>query len=513
MRKQRFRAVAAIATAAAVLVTMFGGSPVRGGSDAQDTLRVGVSDLPPGRGNPFDSSGSPEVYTSAALFDSLTKVDTEGVAQPMLATAWENTSPTTWEFQLREGVTFSNGEEFTADAVVATIDFLTTDEVGSTLVVARDIATVESATAVDPLTVEITTAAPDPVLPNRLAGMYIPAPAHFAEVGLDGFAADPIGSGPYAVESWSDNMVTLTAVDDSWRAPNIPTVEIIALPEPAARLQALLSDQVDLAVQLSPDQLPQLEGAGYVASVSSAPQVMSLAFYTESPEESPLASPEVRLALNHAVNKDAIVDNLLPEQAAPASQGATPAAFGYDPELEPIAYDPELAQQLLADAGYPDGFSFAADIVVGSFPADAEIYQLMQQDLAAVGVDVELTQITFPEWLEKYLANGWTGQAFGLSWNTAPLLDSIRPIEIFSCKKEPAFFCDDAMMPLIDEANTEFDPAAREAILHEIWAAMQANPPALYLVEQVDIAGLADNLQGFENVNRRFPYDEMSFSG
>ena len=76
--------------------------------------------------------------------------------------------------------------------------------------------------------------------------------------------------------------------------------------------------QVDLAVQLSPDQLPQLEGDDYVASVSSAPQVMSLAFYTESPEESPLSSPEVRLALNHAVNKDAIVDNLLPEEAAPA---------------------------------------------------------------------------------------------------------------------------------------------------------------------------------------------------
>jgi peptide/nickel transport system substrate-binding protein len=513
MRKQRFRTLAAATLAAASLITVTGATPASGGSSGQDTLRVGVAGLPPGRGNPYDSSGSPEVYTSAALFDSLTKVDTEGVAQPMLAAAWENTSPTTWEFQLQDGVTFSNGEEFNADAVVDALTFLTTDEVGTTLVVARDIATVASATALDPLTVEITTKAPDPVLPNRLAGVYIPAPAHFAEVGLEGFAADPVGSGPYAVESWSDSTVTLTAVEDSWRAPTIPQVEIIALPETAARLQALLSGQIDLAVQLSPDQLPQLEGGGFTSSVSSAPQVMSLAFYTASDEESPLDSPEVRRALNHAVNKDAIVDNLLPEEAAPASQGATPAAFGYDPELEPFAYDPELAQQLLADAGYPDGFSFEADIVVGSFPADAEIYQLMQQDLAAVGVDVALTQITFPEWLEKYLANGWTGDAFGLSWNTAPLLDSIRPIEIFSCKKEPAFFCDEAIMPLIDQANTEFDPAAREGVLHEIWAAMQENPPSLLLVEQVDIAGMVDTLQGFENVNRRFPYDEMTFSG
>ena len=507
---QRFRARTALTMAAAVLVVTAGASPVRGESAGQDTLRVGVANLPPGRGNPFDSSGSPEVYTSAALFDSLTQVDTEGVAQPVLATAWENTSPTTWEFQLREGVTFSNGEEFNADAVVATITFLTTDEVGSTLVVARDIATVASAAALDPMTLEITTKAPDPVLPNRLAGMYIPAPAHFAEVGLDGFAADPIGSGPYAVDSWADNMVTLTAVETSWRAPNIPQLEMIALPEPAARLQALLSDQIDLAVQLSPDQLPQLEQAGSVANVSSAPQVMSLAFYTEG-ADGPLSSPEVRRALNHAVNKDSIVDNLLPEEAAPASQGATPAAFGYDPELEPFAYDPDLARELLTEAGYPDGFSFNAEIVVGSFPADAEIYQLMQQDLATVGVDVELTQITFPEWLEKYLANGWAGEAFGLSWNTAPLLDAIRPIEIFSCKKDPAFFCDESIMPLIEEANTEFDPAAREGILHEIWGAMQENPPALLLVEQVDIAGMDANLQGFESVNRRFPYDEMTF--
>lgn len=512
MRSVQLKLVAAVIGIAAVAMGgASAGSAESPASGSREILRVGVADLPPGRGNPYNSSGSPEVYTSAAIFDTLTKVNAEGVPEPMLADSWSNTSPTTWEFVLRAGVTFSNGEVFDSTAVVNAIEFLIDDPEGSTLVVANDISSIESVSALDSMTVEIVTATPDPVIPNRLAGVYIPAPVYFEEAGIEAFAEEPVGSGPYQLVSWGAGSATLTAFEDSWRAPQIPQLEIVELPDPAARLQGLQSGQVDVAVQLSPDQVAQVESSGGVATITPAPQVMSVAFITER-GETPLASTEVRQALNYAVDKQVMVDALLLGEAAAAGQGATPAAFGYDPSIEPYPYDPEMASQLLADAGYPDGFSLNIDIVVGSFPGDAEIYTLMEQNLEDVGVDVELRQIQFSEWLDRYLSNEWgDAQAFGLSWNTAPPLDASRPMAIFSCLKSPAFFCDESVVPMLEEANAEMDPEARAEDLSAISQVMRDNPPALYLVEQIDIAGMSAELQGFESVNRRFNYDEMSF--
>ena len=230
----------------------------------------------------------------------------------------------------------------------------------------------------------------------------------------------------------------------------------------------------------------------------------------EGNEDSPVADPDVRMAMNLATNVEAASEALLRGEATPASQGATPGAFGYNPDLDPFPHDPEQAEQLLEDAGYGDGFSFVAEIVTGSFPADAELYQAMQQDLAQVGIDVELREVAFPEWLEKYLGNAWEGDAFGLSWNTAPILDAIRPHEIFACDREPPFYCDEQAQELIDEARTELDEDTRQQILFDLQEHTRENPPAIFLVEQVDLNARSEALQGFENQNRFFNYHELT---
>lgn len=506
MRSSRVVTVLAAAVGLAVAASGCGSGVSEGGGG--DTIRVAVNELPAAKGNPFNSVGSPGIYTLAALYDPLTFADADGTVKPWLATEWTNTSPTTWTFTLRDGVEFSNGEPLDAAGVAEVINFLRTDDEAAKSAVAGDLSTIASAKAVDGKTVEITTSEPDPILPNQLAELYLPAPKVLTEQGLQAITDDPVGTGPFQVKNWGANKITLDAFTGSWRAPKAKALEIQALAEPASRMQALQSGQVDLITGLSPDQANQLSGTTR-ADITKANQVMSLAFITTA-GDSPLSDRRVRQALNYAVDKQAIAKNLLLGQAEAVGQGITPEAAGHNPDLAPYPHDVAKARDLLAQAGYPDGFTFSADVVVGSFPADSEVYQLMKQHLADAGVTVELHQITFSDWLTKYLNNSWEVQAFGLSWNALPTMDGARAMSLFSCLKEPAFFCDRPAANVLSDAMTNLDGTSRTQQLQRVAKAMHDNPPALYLVRQIDINGLSASLQGFQNNNRFFTYDQMS---
>lgn len=486
-------------------------TPDTGGAspNSDAVIRVGTNALPAAKGNPFNSVGSPGIYTLAAIYDPITFVNADGEVEPWLVVSWENTSDTTWNFEVRPNVMFSNGEILDAEGLASVIDFVANDEAAAGSAVARDLGNIASATAIDDVTVEVTTIEPDPILPSQLTEIYVPAPGVLAEDGLDAITENPVGSGPFMVTSWNASSIELTAFTDSWRAPMVGGMEIQALPEPAARVQALQAGQVDLITGVSPDLVDLIEGSGASADIVTANQVMSLAFNTEM-ENSPVADPAVRQALNYAIDRQAIVDDLLLGQGRAADQGPTPSATGYNPDIDAFDYDPELATQMLDDAGYPDGLSFPVDVVVGSFPADAEIYQLVQQDLADIGVDVELRQIVFSDWLERYLGGTFDSGMFGLSWNALPTMDAGRVMTNFSCLKANAFFCDQPTADALSAALPTIDEAERTSALQGVTEMMHDNPPALYLVQQIDINGVSSELSGFVNDNRFFNYDQMT---
>jgi peptide/nickel transport system substrate-binding protein len=218
----------------------------------------------------------------------------------------------------------------------------------------------------------------------------------------------------------------------------------------------------------------------------------------------------VRQAANLAVNRKAIADVLLAGKGAPAGQGGTPASFGYDPDLPPYPTDPEKAKMLLADAGFPNGFKASADVVVGSFPADSEIYQQTAQDLKAVGIELELRQVTFPEWLQYFLKGTWPGEMFGSSWNTSPYMDSIRPYTYMTCMKKPASFCDESMTPFVEATFKEFDPTRRAELLHQLHAKTSEVLPAIFLVEQIDLSAWSSKVSGLEYANRVVYYENVT---
>ncbi|MEO9220498.1 MAG: ABC transporter substrate-binding protein [Mycobacteriaceae bacterium] len=483
------------------------GGGTSGVAPGAQAIRVGVDALPAAKGNPFNSVGSPGIYTLAAIYDPLTFVDQDGSVKPWLATAWKNTSPTTWNFTLREGVKFSNGEALDAQGVADVVNFVKTNAEVSKQAVAGDLRNIVVAKALDPSTVEVSTSVPDPILPNELTELYIPAPKALISQGIQAITNEPVGTGPFKVTNWGANKVALAAFTGSWRPPKVGTLEIQGLPDPAARLQALQSGQIDMITGVSPDQVSQLTGQTKV-DVTKGNQVMSLAFINTKGQTA-LNDQRVRQALNYAVDKEAMARDLLLGKGEATGQGATPRAVGYNPDVAPYAHDTTKAKQLLTEAGFPNGFKMTADVVVGSFPADATIYQLMKRDLAAVGVDVDLRQVTFSAWLQNYLSNKWEAQAFGLSWNALPTMDGSRAMSNFSCLKKPAFFCDQPTADLLSQALTNLDNNTRTKQLEKVGSAMHDNPPALYLPRQIDIIGLAAAVQGFQNNNRFFPYDKM----
>lgn len=484
------------------------GGGTNGSSASSQVIHVAVDSLPAAKGNPFDSTGSPGIYTYAAIYDPVTYVNSSGQVEPWLATSWQNTSPTTWTFTLRSGVKFSDGETLDAQGLADVINYMKKNADLSKSAVAGDLLNIASAKALTAMTVQVTTTAPDPILPAKLTELYVPAPKVLTQQGVQAITNNPVGTGPFEVKSWGTSSITMTAFTGSWRAPKIGGLDIQALPDPAARLQALQSGQVDLVDGVSPDQVSNL-GSGYQADITKAAQVMSLAFINTA-GKSPLSDPRVRQALNYAVDKNALANNLLLGKGEAMGQGTTPGAVGNNPSVQPYPYDPAKAKQLLAAAGYPSGFSMTADVVVGSFPADGDIYQQMAANLGNIGVKVKLQQVTFTEWLNNYLANNWgSAQAFGLSWNALPTMDGSRAMSLFSCLKQPAFFCDKPTATLLTKAMSDMNATSRAQEMAQVSAAMHDNPPALYLVREIDINAMSSKLSGFVDDNRFFPYNKM----
>ena len=496
---------ATLSIAMVALMVGAGQAPV---SAAVSTITVAVPGLPPSQGNPFkEGPGTPGIHTYAAIFDALTRVDDKGIVRARLATYWKLTDPTTWRFTLRQGIKFSNGEAFDAAAVKATVDFIVSADGRKLVIGSTELVSLVSASVVSDYVIDLKTKDVVAILPAQLAALYIVAPKAWAAAGQDVFAKAPIGTGPYKVDSISTTRIEMSAFTDSWRTPKADKLVIIPLADAASRLQALQSGQVNMVVGINPDQIATAKKAKARVFSVPAPQVMSLAFNVVG--GGPVKDVRVRQALNYAVNKEAIANGLLAGKGKAATQGTTPSVLGYNKAVIGYPYDPTKAKELLTAAGYEKGLTLAADITVGSFPSDNLIYQAVKADLAKVGVTLNYTTITFAQWLPQYNANSWKGDAFGLSWNSAPRGDASRPYAIFVCKPVGAFYCNAEEDALIKSASTKLNAAKRLAILKEVAVKVTASAPALYIVEQIDLYAIGKGVHGFSAGNRAIAYQNI----
>ncbi len=475
-------------------------------ADAADkTLRMAITTLPTSFANPFVTANTPAIGVTSALYDGLTHIARDGTVKPWLAIAWQNVDAKTWRFELRRDVKFSNGAAFNAGTVAAVVDALAAPGFPNENL-RRELPKLAKARVVDPFTVEITTAEPQPLFPRWASILLMHEPGALRKMGTDKYAKDPVVTGPYSVQKWEPNKVHLKAENKSWRKPKVEKIEITALPDTAARVAALLSKRMDIVTALGPEDVQAVVAGGAKSISWTDGSVAGISFVTS--RKLPFNDVRVRQAMNMAVNRDAIVEILLHGATVTANQPAGRYVLGYDPGAPPYPYDPAKARALLASAGHPDGFRFTLE-TAGNGAAALSVYQQVAADLKKVGVTMEIRTVPVPQFFRDVLHTGDTADAITLSWISAPSLDVLPAIRVHSCLQQQPWYCDPDVTPLYTAAVSEFDDAKGLALRRQISLRYHDQAPALFLYEQVLFAGLSKRVSGFEDVYGFISYDKL----
>lgn len=462
-------------------------SPVIGG----ETLRVALTGFPPSKGNPH-TEHIDYLQVWSALFDPLTMITDDGELIPWLATSWEHETPTSWIFTLRENVTYSNGRPFDSSAVVGAVRYLASAEAKGEAVAAT-LSNLSDAVAIDDFTVRIITDEPRPLLPYEIQLMRIPEPDAWQSLGRDGFAAAPVGTGPFALESWNVDRVVLNAVAGSWRKPASTALSFHLVRDPSARLNGLITKEFDIIMSVDPDSIFEIEAAQGSMQRNHIPAATAIMF--NNVKDSRFSNLKLRQALNYAVNKQAIIDVFFNGVTQPATQPAPQAAVGFNKDISPYPYDPEKARQLLVEAGYEDGLSFVMDLSDGS-SLSRRVYQQVAADLAKVGVDMTIDTITRVRYLSNFQDGEWDGSAFPAGYFT-PTLDGLATIAGSSCLRPNTWFCDPEIVPQIEAALVEKSFKRRTAMVEDLMVYGHDAALGLFLYESATFTATADGVDGF----------------
>ncbi len=290
------------------------------------------------------------------IFDSLVAATPSGEVVPMLATEWRATDDMTFEFDLVEGVTFSNGEALTAEDVVFTFERIITEGAvdGQTSPRAGLLGPLASVEAVDDHTVRFhySETFPQGLLEQALVHFQIVPKDYMEEVGVAQFTAQPIGSGPFVYAGGSlDSQITLQRNEDYWQgAPPLQTLVFRMMPEPSTRVAALLAGEAQIIQAVPVDLVDRIDSAPNV-SVHTAPGTRAY-FIELNVSKPPFDDVRVRQAINLAIDWESILTNIYQGYGQRLATGFLPSGFGYDPDLQPYPYDPERARELLQEAGY-----------------------------------------------------------------------------------------------------------------------------------------------------------------
>ncbi|WP_232676208.1 ABC transporter substrate-binding protein [Nocardioides sp. R-C-SC26] len=355
-----------------------------GGGGASGELRV-LLNAQPATLDPIVGARSAQVVWSTVIEPLIATDENLDPTDTGLITAWERTDDTTWTLTLREGVTFSNGEPADAAAVVKTLE-LTRDT--DTSILKSYWANATSFEAPDATTVVIKTSTPQYTVPNQLTTVYLVPPAYYEEQGSEGFAAAPIGTGPYVFEGQNAGRdMTVVANEDYWgEKPANDEIVFSWSTEPSQRLALLRSGSVDVALDLPPTQQDEAEDAGLtVVAEESAIKIIGFL----QTDKAPFDDPDVAKAAALAVDRDQIVSGIFDGKAV-ADGGLLDVKPGEQP-TEAVSPDPDAARDLLDGASPEVPITYPA----GQYTNIEEVAQAVGGMLEAVGFKVTYNPLDY----------------------------------------------------------------------------------------------------------------------
>jgi len=450
--------------------------------------------------DPMNHQETPAGNLAANLFDTLLERDGNLVMQPALAAALPRlVAPTAWEFKLRPGVKFHNGEPVDAGAVKFSLERLVDPKLK--LRGATPFAPISHVEVVDPLTVRIHTKAPWPILDTLMSGVAILPPKYYREKELTHVARNPVGSGPFKFVRWvKDERIELEANESYWRgAPRIKRLVFKPIPDDAVRVAALQNGEVDVAVNIPP-HLANIIANHPRLFLSTAPSVrtIQLMYYTHQfdaqhklvgPYPGPVADRRVRLAMNHAVDVDEVIRTVLDGKGLRVATMLTDKHFGFDPKLAPLKHDLTRTRQLLAEAGYPGGVDMVFNAPQGRYVRDKEVAEAITGQLTKAGIRTTLRVHEWGNYLNNMAYVHKAGPVWLIGWGTTAYDAETVYVPLFRSGKIFANYHNADFDGMVDQAQATMDPKRRLELYHRVNRLWIDDAAAMPLYQQVDLYG------------------------
>ncbi|MCM3639061.1 ABC transporter substrate-binding protein [Sporosarcina luteola] len=447
------------------------------------------------------------------LYETLLNFGKEDTTiQPGLAKEWNTDDGLTYTFKLQEGVKFHDGTDFNAEAVVKNFERWANGDADkfpyykSMFGGFKDDEehVIESVTADGDHTVIIKLKrAQAPFLKNIAMSMFAIASPTAFEKGDDQFERNPVGTGPFKFVNWKPNeSITIEKFDEYWQKglPKLDKVIFRSYPDNSARLNALIAGEIDLADGINPADGEKIEGNADLQLIERPS--MNVGYLGLTVTRPPFDKKEVRQAMNYAIDKKTIIESFFEGRANSAKNPMPPSISGYNDDIEEYEYNPEKAKELLAKAGYPDGFEmelWAMPVPRPYMPDGAKVAEVIQSNLAEIGVKAKIVSFEWPTYLDK--ASKGEADAFMLGW-TGDNGDADNFLYVLLDEdnigsNNYTYFKNDEMHKLFIDAQTEVDEDKRIELYKKAQEIIHEEAPWVPIAHSTPLLAASKDLTGF----------------
>lgn len=482
----------ALAATSATAGADTGAHPAPRQAPAGGTLRAGLG-AEPDRFDPHHTTAYASFEVLENVYDTLVQPGADLTMEPALATSWTTSADQlTWTFTLRAGVTFHNGRALTADDVVYSLERIRDPKEAAGP--SYRLANVNTITAKDPATVEITVKAPTPNLLTLIGGYKGMAIVPREIVDDGSIDTKPVGTGPFVFDSFNPGQGVVLIKNASYWQPGLPKldrIELTTIPDPAVQLTSLTAGEVDWIDKVPPAELTALAGSAEV-TLGRTPG-SDYHYFALNQARKPFDDVRVRRAIAMAIDRESIAKAATFGAGTP-NQTAIPKGNAWYHEFAPFTGDLDAAKALLAEAGVED---LAIDFLVTSdFPETVTQAQVIESQLKAVGISVKITSVDFSTWLDKQGKGEF--DAFMLSW-----IGNIDPDEFYYAQHHSTGTFNfqknnnAELDALLDKARTEIDSAARKALYDQVAEMVVNEASYIYLYNPDNVDAWSTKVSGF----------------
>ncbi|MFC7068128.1 ABC transporter substrate-binding protein [Halobaculum lipolyticum] len=466
--------------------------------DTEETLSVNVTMGQMDSGlDPQDHAETNTEIIVGQAYDGLMDRDKNGGIIASLATEWERVEPGVARFTLRDGVTFHNGDDLTEEDVAYSIRRIVDNDVGISSPQANDLGAVsEVETGDGEVTVRFDGLNPIVFQLFATNGPVVQQ-SWIEENGSDFINQNVNGTGPFQLTEYdSGNQVSFERNPDYWgEVTEVDEATLGASSESSTRVNRLLAEESDIVTNVPPQEVSRIEGSD-VAGVNPVASTRVI-FLQMRYDVEPFSSQQFRQAMNYAVDLEGIIENVLNGFGTPTGQPTLEAFTGYNPDVEPYPYDPEEAERLVEESGHA-GVEITLQTPIGRYLKDVEIAQAAANQIDSLSnVSCELEQREFSSLVQDITTGniedkphfnllGWGNGEFDGSQTIIPLLASNGALTILK---------NDEVDALMEEAQNEADPEAREEILREANALLHDLAPWVFMHQQFSVYGVSNDIE------------------